>query len=73
MVEKNSLSYTLYSDFSHQIISNFGIAFYQGQTVMPVPAVYLLDGKGKVKFTYHNVNYTQRLSNDKILQAIEEN
>lgn len=73
MVEKHSLSYELYSDFSHQIISNFGIGFYQSKTVMPVPAVYLINEKGKVKFAYYNVDYTKRLSNEKILQAIEEN
>jgi peroxiredoxin len=40
---------------------------------MPVPAVYLINEKGKVKFAYYNVDYTKRLSNEKILQAIEEN
>lgn len=73
MVEKHSLSYELYSDFSHQIISNFGVGFYQSKTVMPVPAVYLINEKGKVKFAYYNVDYTKRLSNKKILQAVEEN
>lgn len=71
MVEKHKLSYDLYSDFSSQLMSNFGIGFYQSKTVLPVPSVFLVNGKGKILFAHSNPEYTKRLSNEKILEAIK--
>lgn len=71
MVEKHKLPYQLYSDFSNQLMSNFGIGFYQSKTVLPVPSVFLINGKGKILFAHSNHDYTKRLSHQKILEAIK--
>jgi peroxiredoxin len=75
---KSKLSYTLLSDADLNAAKRFGIAFkgpknYDaflpaasgGKNVdklLPVPAVFILDKKGKILFEYINPDITQRLS-----------
>jgi peroxiredoxin len=40
--------------------------------VMPVPAVFLVDSKAKIRFSFFDPDYSNRLSADKILKAVEE-
>ena len=40
-----------------------------GKAVLPAPAVFILDQKGMVKFSYVNPNYKVRLSPELLYQA----
>lgn len=83
-LDKNELSYTLLSDYTMEASLAFGIAFksskYQdmlekvsGQKhhLLPVPAVFVLDKNGKIKFEYINPNYQDRLNPKLLLTAAE--
>ncbi len=41
-----------------------------GDTILPVPAVFIVDAEGRVQFTYTNPDYKERLSPEKILEAV---
>ena len=41
--------------------------------ILPVPAVYLLDTQGKIKFDYSNPDYKVRLDTDKLLEEAKKN
>lgn len=84
-VEKNNLGYDLLSDGSMEAAKKFGIAFrlppetferYKAknllsQDMLPVPAVFVLDQEGTIKFEYINPNYRERL-NPKLLKLAAE-
>lgn len=42
-----------------------------GDTVLPVPAVYVVDAAGNITFRHYDVDYRQRLDPDLLLQAIK--
>ncbi len=77
-VEKNNLGYDLLSDATMDAAVQFGIAFrlapetfkkYKernllSQDLLPVPAVFVLDKEGIIKFEYINPNYRERLNPD---------
>ncbi|OJJ17700.1 antioxidant AhpC [marine bacterium AO1-C] len=84
-MDKNTLSYTLVSDASMTVAKKFGIAFQaperyrkfltkssggkNTENLLPVPAVFLLDTAGKIKFEYINPNYRERLSPELLMAA----
>ncbi|MCP4520568.1 MAG: AhpC/TSA family protein [Cytophagales bacterium] len=68
---KHNLSYEIYGDVNFDVMKGFGVAFKQGQMTLPVPSVFYINEKGKIKFAHHNSDYTKRLSNKKILKAIK--
>jgi len=43
-----------------------------GQYALPVPAVYLVDGEGEIRFAHSNPDYSQRLDPAAILQEIDK-
>ncbi|WP_164714219.1 peroxiredoxin-like family protein [Chitinophaga rhizosphaerae] len=80
--EKWDLGYRLYSDAPGKLIRAMGLAFavpenYRGiirdasgglnMDVLPVPAVFLLDGQGKITYVYFNPDFRERLSGEKLL------
>jgi len=84
-MDKNTLSYTLVSDASMDVAKKFGIAFQaperyrkfltkssggkNTENLLPVPAVFLLDTEGKIKFEYINPNYRERLNPELLMAA----
>ncbi len=82
---KQKLTYTLLSDADISVSKKFGIANKSpknydkflpetsgGKNVdklLPVPSVFILNRKGKIRFEYINPNFTQRLSPDLLKAA----
>ncbi|GAB4045964.1 peroxiredoxin-like family protein [Spirosoma litoris] len=87
-LDKNQLKYTLLSDADLTVAKAFGLAFkapaaYDAtlekgsngkntEKLLPVPAVFLLNQQGIIKFEYINPNFKERLSG-KLLKAAAEN
>lgn len=84
--EKQNLAYSLYSDAGGELIKAMGIAFkapekYAGmlseksdglnEGFLPVPAVFVVDTSGKIKFEYINPDYKTRLSAKLLLSVLE--
>ena len=40
--------------------------------LLPVPAAFLIDTQGVIRYRYFNPDYTVRIENDEILSAVEE-
>lgn len=87
-IEKNDLNYELYSDSNTELIQKMGIALqapdrytskllnYSDQNnsnVIPAPSVFIIDKKGEILFQYTDANYKQRISEEELLKALEEN
>lgn len=85
--DKNELTYTLLSDADVSVAKAFGLAFKApanygdmlvkssgGKNVdklLPVPAVFVLDTKGVIKYEHINPNFKERVSG-KMLKAVTE-
>jgi peroxiredoxin len=85
--DKNELTYTLLSDADVAVGRAFGLAFKapagysemlakssNGKNVdklLPVPAVFVLDTKGVIKYEHINPNFKERVSG-KVLKAVAE-
>ncbi|WP_215225448.1 peroxiredoxin-like family protein [Echinicola shivajiensis] len=84
-VDKNDLTYSLYSDNDLKVTKAFGLAFQApgrykemlfkasaqlNPGIIPVPAVFALDTKGNIQFEYINPNYDTRISGDLIKAAL---
>jgi peroxiredoxin len=85
-VDKHQLGYTLLSDSQTEAAQRFGLAFQapsnyasllakasdnQNPGLLPVPAVYIVDAKGVIVFSYVAPNFKQRLSGAVLLAAAE--
>jgi peroxiredoxin len=85
-VDKNQLSYTLLSDSKLEAAQQFGLAFKapsqyvdmlakasggQNPGLLPVPAVFIVDTQGQIKFSYVAPNFKQRLSGAVLLAVAE--
>jgi peroxiredoxin len=78
---KDAIGYTLLSDHSLDLIKAFGIAFKvdtskfaasagtRPRPVLPVPAVFILDGGGTVRFQHVNPDYRVLVPKDLLLAA----
>lgn len=86
-IQKNELAYQLYSDPGLSLAMDFGIVFKAPERYiqmleensggrnpgfLPVPAVFVINKKGKVSFAYVNADYKTRLSGEAILEAIKD-
>ncbi|GGF34960.1 peroxiredoxin-like family protein [Echinicola rosea] len=85
-MDKNELTYSLFSDNDLKVTKAFGLAFQapdryqkmlfkasaaQNPGELPVPAVFVLDKEGTILFEYINPNYDSRMSG-KMLRAVLE-
>ena len=61
--------FPLLEDRDHQVIDRYGILNPDGKG-WPHPATYLIDKKGMVRWKFIEVDYTQRPTNEQILQAL---
>lgn len=67
---ENKLTFTLLSDGRLQAARAFGVAFQTaGASPLPVPAVFIVDRKGQIKFQYVNPDFRVRLDPDVLLAA----
>ncbi len=87
-MDKQKLSYQLFSDSKAYLIKAMGIAFAAPAqygdmllkasggnntgTVLPVPSVYILDKAGKVIYAYNNADYKVRLKEMELLEALKD-
>jgi len=85
-VDKGEFNYNIYSDSSSRLIQAIGIGFETPEKakdyifkktnkettdVLPVPAVFILDTKGKILFEYINPDYSTRLSSELLLANLK--
>ena len=66
-------SISLFSDEELSLMRKFGIAFKSGKRALPVPAVFVIDGKGTIIFHYVHPDYKVRLDIDLLLAAAQVN
>lgn len=92
-IEKNKLTYSIYSDRKMLAAEGFGVAFWiddathgallnfgvdlkeesgEHRRLLPVPAAFLVDKLGKIKFAYANPDYKVRVDTDKLLSEAEK-
>lgn len=85
-VEDDKLNYNIYSDSGAALIQAIGIGFEtpekakgyifkktnkEATDILPVPAVFILDTKGKILFEYINPDYSTRLSSELLLASLK--
>jgi peroxiredoxin len=86
-VEKQKLSYQLYSDNKGDVIKAMGLAFQapekykdmllkssgggNTETILPVPAVYVVDKNGQVLYQFSNPDYKVRLDERELLNQVK--
>ena len=85
-VDKGELGYNIYSDSGAALIQAIGIGFEtpekakgyifkktnkEATDILPVPAVFILDTKGKILFEYINPDYSTRLSSELLLASLK--
>ena len=68
--EEHSLRFPLLSDPDLAAIKAFGIGFQKGEQRLPVPSIYIVNKKGKIRFQYVNPNFRVRPPNELILAAV---
>lgn len=81
-LDRQALTYTLLSDSTMAGAQALGIAWKNPRGgrklerasgmdhhILPVPAVIILDRKGKIQFLYANPNHRVRLDGDELLAA----
>ncbi len=86
-LEKTELTYNLYSDSDGKLIKAMGIAFkvsdgYKklldehsdgiNEGLLPVPALYVVDNKGNVKYRFLSPDYKLRISSETLLKELEK-
>lgn len=86
-VEKNELSYDLYSDSDGKLITEMGIAFqapgkyssmlmkYSGDKnsgLLPVPSLFVIDTDGTILFEYISPNYKNRITESLLLNVLKD-
>lgn len=86
-VSKNKLNYLLLSDSDTQALTAFGLAFQapknyseilnkasgsQNKSVLPVPAVFVLNNEGEIVFEHINPDYKKRLKGSLLLAILRE-
>lgn len=81
-VQKDNLSYSLYSDSEGKFSQAIGIAYKKEKPkldkysegknpgFLPVPTVYVLDRNKKIEFLYINPDYSQRLKGEMLLAVL---
>ena len=86
-VEKNELSYDLYSDSDGKLISEMGIAFQapekyssmllkysddKNARLLPVPSLFVIDTDGTILFEYISPNYKNRITESLLLSVLKD-
>jgi peroxiredoxin len=86
-ISKNKLNYLLLSDSHTEASRGFGLAFqaperyaemlnkasaYQNKSVLPVPAVFVVNIAGEILFEHINPDYKKRLKGSLLLAVLNE-
>ena len=67
------VDYPLLSDPELELAHAYGVAFRpEGGPGLPVPAVFLIDTGGRIRFQYVNPTYQVRLAREVLLAAARE-
>ncbi len=84
--EKHRLPFQVLSDIDHALGLQFGIAiqrFYLDRGIdlpirhgssawlLPMPATFVIDQKGKIRHAYVDVNFARRMEPDDIIKAVQ--
>jgi len=67
----SELDFPLLEDKEHKVIDRYGIFNPDGRG-WPHPATYVVDKKGIVRWKFVEVDYTQRPTNEQILQELRK-
>lgn len=86
-IDKDEISYTLYSDPDSELIHKMKLAFKpdcftrlflksrtegKATDTLPVPAVYIVDKEGVIQYVHFDPNYIKRLSADELIKVIQD-
>ena len=86
-ISKNKLNYLLLSDNHTEAARGFGVAFHaperyadmlskasaeQNKSILPVPAVFIVNSEGEILFEYINPDYKKRLKGSLLLAVLKE-
>lgn len=86
LVEKQDLNYYLYSDIEQKAMLDFGIAYKAPEkyvstikkysegrnvTLLPVPAVFILNTDGTIQFEYINPDHTTRIKGNELVAQLK--
>ena len=86
-ISKNKLNYLLLSDNHTEASRGFGLAFQapekyadmlskasaeQNKSVLPVPAVFVVNPQGEILFEYISPDYKKRLKGAMLLAVLKE-
>jgi alkyl hydroperoxide reductase subunit AhpC len=61
--------FPLFEDKEHKVIDRYGLLNPEGKG-WPHPGTYIIDKQGVVRWRFAEVDYTQRATNEQILQAL---
>lgn len=65
----DGLDFPLLEDKDHKVIDRYGILNPQGNR-LPIPATYLIDKKGIVRWKFVELDYRKRPTNEQIIAAL---
>jgi peroxiredoxin len=60
------------SDPDHKVIDRYGLLNEQSKRIIPHPATYVIDRKGRVQWRFVEIDYKVRPSNDDVLAQIKK-
>jgi peroxiredoxin len=86
--EKDELTFAVLSDVGNKVARQFGIVFQIGEKLqklyrkfghpldgaqhLPVPATFVVDGKGVIRLVHVDVDYTRRLDPDDVITTLRQ-
>ena len=72
--QKKDLEFTILSDLESNIAKKYGILFKvkSKKGALPIPATYIIDKTGTIRYAYINKDYTKRADPKKIVSFLEE-
>lgn len=69
LVAKRKLTYSVLSDENLRVVRQFGIAYMEGQWLLPAPATFIIGTDGLIRFRHVSDDYQVRLESESLLAA----
>lgn len=73
LVAKRNLTYSVLSDENLRVTRQFGIAFMEGQWLLPAPATFIVGMDGLIQFRHVSADYEVRIESEVLLAAAKAN
>ena len=69
LVNSHKLTYSVLSDENLMVTRQFGIAYQDGQWLLPAPATFIVGTDGLIRFRHVSADYQVRIEPDALLAA----